>query len=269
MRIVRFIDKDHSVRSGVRHQDGSVTLLEGSVYSRPADSGVVASPVTFLSPVEPSAILCIGLNFRDHAKEIGCAEPVTPVLFMKNPSALNHPGAPIVIPRSCEAVPEVDYEIELAVVIGKTAKDVKEDDALGHVLGYTIANDVSARRWQKSNSGQWVRAKSFDTFCPLGPELLTRDEIPDPQSLELVCRLNGEVMQRGSIGEMFFSVARIIALLSQDMTLLPGTVILTGTPSGVGVGRKPQVFLKPGDRLDLTIEPIGTLTNTVVSAPAL
>jgi len=160
--------------------------------------------------------------------------------------------------------PEVDYETELAVVIGRAAKDVDTAEALHYVLGYTAANDVSARRWQgKRGAGQWVRGKSFDTFCPLGPELVTPDELEDPQNLRLTCVLNGQVMQDANTSDMIFPVAELISYLSSGATLLPGTVILTGTPSGVGFTRKPPVFLMPGDTVEVSVEGIGTLRNPV------
>ena len=220
-----------------------------------------------LAPIEPRAILCIGLNYRDHAAETGAKLPNRPVLFMKNPAALTHPGSPIAIPSESVERPEVDYEAELAVVIGTAARGVSVDDALGHVLGYTVGNDVSARRMQKrGGGGQWVRGKSYDTFCPLGPVLVTADELPDPQSLAIETRLNGEVMQSSSTSEMIFGVAELIADLSREMTLLPGTVLMTGTPHGVGFVRDPRVFLMPGDEVAITIERIGTLRNPVVEA---
>jgi 2-keto-4-pentenoate hydratase/2-oxohepta-3-ene-1,7-dioic acid hydratase in catechol pathway len=158
----------------------------------------------------------------------------------------------------------VDYEIELAVVIGRDVKDVAVDQALDYVAGYTIANDVSARRWQgKAGNGQWIRGKSFDTFCPIGPCLVTPDEITDPQALELTCHLNGEVMQQANTSDMIFPVAEIIAYLSEGTTLPAGTIILTGTPSGVGFIRKPPVYLKGGDVMELEIEKIGSLINPV------
>jgi 2-keto-4-pentenoate hydratase/2-oxohepta-3-ene-1,7-dioic acid hydratase in catechol pathway len=158
----------------------------------------------------------------------------------------------------------VDYEVELAVILGKPARNVSRENALAHVAGFCVGNDVSARIWQMQGGGnQWVRGKTFDTFCPLGPCLVTADEIPDPDHLHIECRLNGAVMQTGNTSDMIFSVGELIAFLSEDTTLVPGTVILTGTPSGVGFSRKPPVFLKPGDRLEMTIEHIGTLVNRV------
>ena len=162
---------------------------------------------------------------------------------------------------------QVDFEVELAVVIGRAAKNISAAKALDYVLGYTIGNDVSARRWQKhGGGGQWVRGKSFDTFCPLGPELVTKDLVPDPQQLRLQCCLNGELMQDANTADMIFSVAELIEYLSDSMTLLPGTVIMSGTPSGVGFARQPPVFLKPGDSLELTIDNLGTLCNPVAEA---
>ena len=162
---------------------------------------------------------------------------------------------------------QVDFEVELAVIIGRKAKNVTAAEALDYVFGYTIGNDVSARRWQKhAGGGQWVRGKSFDTFCPLGPELVTKDLVPDPQQLRLQCFLNGRLMQDDNTSDMIFSVAGLIEYLSDSMTLLPGTVIMTGTPSGVGFARQPPVYLKPGDNLELTIDNLGTLCNPVAEA---
>jgi len=186
---------------------------------------------------------------------------------MKNPAAVTDPDSPIVLPRCCADRPQVDWEAELAVVIGRDAKDVPEDRALEVVLGYTAANDVSARVWQKQlGGGQFVRGKSFDTFCPLGPVLVTADELGDPQDLGVRCRVNGECVQDGRTGEMIFPVARLIAFLSQDTTLKAGTVILTGTPAGVGAAMKPPRFLAAGDRVEVEIEGIGTLSNPVAAA---
>jgi 2-keto-4-pentenoate hydratase/2-oxohepta-3-ene-1,7-dioic acid hydratase in catechol pathway len=185
---------------------------------------------------------------------------------MKNPASIANPGDSIVIP-ACSIGPEVDYECELAVVIGKNARNVKKENALEHVFGYTVANDVSARRWQKNaGEGQWDRGKSFDTFCPLGPCLVTADEIPNPQNLSLSTTLNTEIMQSSNTQDMIFTVSDLVSEMSKDMTLLKGSVILTGTPSGVGVGRNPKVFLKAGDEVTCSISNIGELTNTVINA---
>jgi 2-keto-4-pentenoate hydratase/2-oxohepta-3-ene-1,7-dioic acid hydratase in catechol pathway len=192
--------------------------------------------------------------------------PDYPVLFMKNPAAATGPYARIEIPASCLDPLQVDYEAELAVVLGKRVKNISRKDALKAVYGYTCGNDVSARKWQKHGGGhQWVRGKSFDTFCPLGPALVTADEIPDPQALELECRLNQTIVQQGSTSDMIFSVAELIAFLSESTTLLPGTTILTGTPPGVGFTRKPPLFLKPGDLLETRVKGLGCLKNEIVA----
>ncbi|MDY6792209.1 MAG: fumarylacetoacetate hydrolase family protein [Thermodesulfobacteriota bacterium] len=264
MHIIRFIDENDSVCFGQQYADNTAVLLDGPLYDGIKPTKHKTGVKKLLAPVDPAAILCIGLNYHQHAQETGAKLPRHPVLFMKNPAALNHPGDPIIIPSLCLDPLEVDYEVELAVVMGKVAKNVPADKALDFVLGYTIANDVSARRWQKkAGGGQWVLGKSFDTFCPLGPKLVTADEIPDPQTLQIKCVLNGKVMQNTNTADMIFSVAEIIEFLSSVMTLLPGTVILTGTPSGVGFVRNPPVFLKPGDTVKLTIDKIGTLSNPV------
>ena len=240
-------------------------LLEGHLFQGLQETGTRVSVKKLLAPLQPVAILCIGLNYRKHAIETGIKIPEYPVLFMKNPAAVANPGDPIVLPKVCVNPPQVDYEAELAAVIGKPARNVSAARALDYVLGYTAGNDVSARWWQQhAGASQWIRGKSFDTFCPLGPELVTADEIPDPQNLQLRCILNNEVMQDGNTSDMIFSVAQLIAFLSEGTTLLPGTVILTGTPSGVGFVRQPPVFLKPGDVVTIEIERIGTLTNPLV-----
>jgi 2-keto-4-pentenoate hydratase/2-oxohepta-3-ene-1,7-dioic acid hydratase in catechol pathway len=186
---------------------------------------------------------------------------------MKPTTATSHPGTPIPLPRACEHGPEVDYEAELAVIIGRSARDVPAERALEHVLGYSCANDVSARHWQKhGGGGQWVRGKAFDGFCPIGPVVVTAEEVPDPQVLGVRCYLNGELMQEGSTADMIFSVAELIAHLSRDTTLLPGTLILTGTPPGVGFARTPPVYLSDGDRVRVEIDGIGTLENPVRAA---
>lgn len=245
----------------------------GQVYAKTAPYGPLeladeeVEVARWLAPAQPPAVYGIGLNYRAHAAETGAQLPENPVMFMKPGTAVTDPGSPIVLPAACDHGPEVDYEAELAVVIGKTARNVPAERALEHVLGYTCANDVSARRWQKhAGGGQWVRGKSFDTFCPLGPLLVTADEIPDPQALSIRSVLNGRTMQSSNTGDMIFSVAELIAFISRDTTLLPGTVILTGTPEGVGFARKPPVFLADGDTIEITIEGIGTLSNPVRDA---
>jgi 2-keto-4-pentenoate hydratase/2-oxohepta-3-ene-1,7-dioic acid hydratase in catechol pathway len=184
---------------------------------------------------------------------------------MKSPGAVQHPGDAILLPRHLPST-EVDYECELAVVIGKACKNVSRESALDYVLGYTCANDVSARDWQiKRGGSQWCRGKTFDTFAPLGPCLVLKDEIPNPNALRIQTRLNGNVMQDSNTADMIFDVPTLIEFLSGSTTLLPGTVILTGTPQGVGVARKPSVFLQPGDTVTIDIERIGQLTNPVLA----
>jgi len=221
----------------------------------------------WLPPLQPTNIFGIGLNYRAHAAETGAELPPNPVVFMKPVSTVIGPGQAIHIPAACEHGPEVDFEAELAVVVGREARNVSVGNALDYVLGYTCANDVSARRWQKhAGGGQWVRGKSFDTFCPLGPAIVTADEIPDPQRLSVQSELNGNVMQSSTTADMIFSVAELIAFLSRDTTLLPGTVILSGTPEGVGFARKPPVYLGDGDKIEITVGAIGTLSNPVCMA---
>jgi len=228
--------------------------------------GVEAQEIArILAPIDPPAIFGIGLNYRAHATEQGLEAPERPVIFMKNISAVAGPFDAIVIPKVCQDKAQTDYECELAIVIGRAARDVKEEQALEYVYGYTAANDVSARWWQKSGSGgQFVRGKSFDTFCPLGPALVTRDEITNPDRLRVMTRLNGVVMQDSNTSDMIFSVRKLVSYLSQGTTLRPGTVILTGTPSGVGFARKPPVFLKEGDVVEVGVEGIGVLRNVVI-----
>ena len=210
-------------------------------------------------------IIGVGRNYAEHAREMGAeAPPERPMLFTKSPASACLSGDEIVVPRVGQDREQVEYEGELAVVIGRAARDVVEADALGFVLGYCVANDVSARWWQKQGSGgQFYRGKSFDTFCPLGPALTPARDAPDPQSLTLTTRLNGEVVQSASTADMIFPVRTLIAELSRGATLAPGTVILTGTPSGVGAGRTPPRFLKDGDEVEVEIRPLGILRNRV------
>ncbi|MCG8689259.1 MAG: fumarylacetoacetate hydrolase family protein, partial [Desulfobacterales bacterium] len=214
MQIIRFENQDGLTCLGTDYDGSSATPLEGGLYSGPTPSDERMAVGKLLPPVDPRAILCIGLNYRRHAGEIGMDVPRYPVVFMKNPAAAAAHGDAIVLPAVCREKPEVDYEAELGVVIGRPAKNVSEEDALSHVLGYTVANDVSARRWQKhAGGGQWVRGKSFDTFCPFGPALVTRDEVPDPQDLDIRLSLNGRILQQSNTGDMIFPVARIISYL--------------------------------------------------------
>jgi len=211
-------------------------------------------------PIErPQKIICVGLNYRDHAEEQGVDAPEKPILFAKWPNTLIGPGDPIVLPAISE---QVDYEAELGVVIGSQVRNVSVENALEAVGGYVCVNDVSARDLQFAD-GQWVRGKSPDTFCPVGPRVVPAAEVPDPQALPIRAILNGEVMQESSTGNMIFGVAEIIAFASQAITLEPGDLIATGTPAGVGVFRKPPVFLQPGDEITIEIDGLGALTNPV------
>ena len=209
----------------------------------------------------PGKIVCVGLNYRDHAEESGMEIPKWPLLFAKWPSSLIGPGRPIVLPEQAK---EVDYEAELGVVIGKRAHRVSVTDALDHVAGYVCANEVSARDIQFAD-GQWTRGKSFDTFGPVGP-IVPADEVPDPQALGIRCVLNGKVVQDSSTAQMIFTVAEVIAFISDGITLEAGDLILTGTPAGVGLGRKPPVYLADGDTVTIEIDQVGSLTNPVRAA---
>ncbi len=207
----------------------------------------------------PSKILCVGLNYRDHAAESKMELPSAPLLFAKWPNALVGHGATIVLPRQAA---ETDYEAELGVVIGRGGRTIAAADALDHVAGYVCANDVSSRAVQFAD-GQWTRGKSFDTFCPVGPELVPADRIADPQALRIRCLVNGEALQDASTADMIFSVAEVIAYISDGIELVAGDLILTGTPPGVGFARTPPVYLEDGDEVTVEIEGVGTLTNPV------
>jgi len=205
--------------------------------------------------------VAIGLNYRKHAEEAGMEIPKEPVIFTKAITSLSGPNDDIVLPDGAQ---EGDWEIELGLIIGTKAQKVPVEKALEHVAGYCLANDVSERNWQAKRGGQWSKGKSFDTFGPIGPWLVTTDEIPDPQVLEMELKVNGETRQKSTTADMIFPVAQIVSHLSQFMTLLPGDVIITGTPSGVGLGMKPQQFLKKGDVITLRMDQLGTQTQKVV-----
>jgi 2-keto-4-pentenoate hydratase/2-oxohepta-3-ene-1,7-dioic acid hydratase in catechol pathway len=262
MFLVRYVDESGAVRHGARVDEHTARAIEGDIFGSYRITDRVERMAKLLAPIEPRVILCIGLNYRKHADESGARAPAYPVLFMKAPHALQNPGDPILIPRVERD--HVDYECELAVVIGKAAKNVHREHALDHVLGYTCANDVSGRNWQIHKGGsQWGRGKSFDTFCPIGPAIATRDEISNPNDLRIRTVLNGKVMQDWTTSDMIFDVPELIAFLSQSTTLPAGAIILTGTPQGVGFARKPPVFLKDGDVVSVEIDGIGVLTNPV------
>ncbi|MFY0254352.1 fumarylacetoacetate hydrolase family protein [Chitinophaga sp. 30R24] len=215
------------------------------------------------SPIQrPSKIICIGLNYADHARETNAAIPAEPIVFFKSTSALVGPNDDLIIPRNSE---KTDWEVELAVVIGKKASYIEEKDALDYVAGYCLHNDYSERAFQIERGGQWVKGKSCDTFAPLGPWLATKDEIADVNNLRLWLTVNGKTMQDGNTSNFIFNVPFVVAYLSQFMTLLPGDVISTGTPAGVGLGMNPQVYLKPGDVIELGIDGLGTSKQTAVA----
>jgi 2-keto-4-pentenoate hydratase/2-oxohepta-3-ene-1,7-dioic acid hydratase in catechol pathway len=263
MKIVRYLDSRGQVKFAAQQPDGTAQEIAGDILGDFQPTEKRADVKKLLAPLSPSALLCIGLNYRKHAAEGGAKVPEFPVLFMKTPASVQNPGDPILLPRHLRSN-EVDYECELAVVIGRRAKNVPKARALDYVLGYTCANDVSARDWQKQFGGsQWCRGKTFDTFCPLGPVLVTRDEIPDPNVLAIKTLLNGEAMQDWNTNDMIFDVPTLIEFLSGSTTLVPGTVILTGTPHGVGMARKPPRWLTAGDVVTIEIEKIGSLTNPV------
>jgi 2-keto-4-pentenoate hydratase/2-oxohepta-3-ene-1,7-dioic acid hydratase in catechol pathway len=217
------------------------------------------------APLRPGKIVAIGLNYRQHATESGVPAPEAPLIFAKFPSSVVGPSAEIVVDRALTR--SVDWEAELGVVVGSRMRNVPRERALEHVFGYTVVNDVSARDAQ-SGDGQWVRAKSMDTFCPLGPVVVSADEIGDPQALRLWTAVNGEIMQDASTADMIFGVAELLAYCSSNFTLEPGDLLITGTPWGVGIVREPPVTLQPGDVVETGIDGIGTLRNPVVDAPA-
>jgi 2,4-diketo-3-deoxy-L-fuconate hydrolase len=215
---------------------------------------------TFFSLDRPGKIVCVGLNYHDHANESGMSIPEQPLLFGKFPNTLVGPGEPIVLPP---ASTHVDAEAELAVVIGATARSVDRDHAMDHVFGFTVANDVSARDLQFGD-GQWFRGKGFDTFCPVLPQIVPRGDLPDPHDVRVVQRVNDTVLQDGNTRDLIFDIPTLVAFASEVMTLEPGDLILTGTPPGVGYFRDPRIALRPGDSIEVEVEGIGTLANPVV-----
>jgi len=262
-------------KPGLLHADGTIRDLSGHLLDLTADrlgdlealaaldpaSLPVVPEGTRLGPplANPGNLLCIGLNYRDHAAESGMALPAEPIVFSKHTSALAGPDDDVPLPRGSR---RLDWEVELAVVIGREAYEVREADALSHVAGYTVCNDVSERAFQLERGGQWIKGKSSPGFCPLGPVLVTADEVPDPPALRLWLSVNGQTMQDGSTADMVFPVAQIIATLSTFMRLLPGDVIATGTPAGVGMGR--DRYLTRGDVMELGIDGIGRQRQAVV-----
>jgi 2-keto-4-pentenoate hydratase/2-oxohepta-3-ene-1,7-dioic acid hydratase in catechol pathway len=267
-------------KPGILDRDGRIRDLShivqdfaGDALGRESLSRIGALDLAALPPVEgeprlgpPIGVvpkfLGIGLNYRDHAEETGMPIPEVPIVFAKATSCVSGPTDPVFQPKGFD---RMDFEVELAIVIGTRAKDVPEAAALDYVAGYAICNDVSERSLQKGGPGEWIKAKSHDSFGPLGPWLVTTDEIPDPQTLDLTLDLNGARMQTGSTSTMIFGVAALVAYISKYMTLMPGDVITTGTPPGVGMARNPRVFLKAGDELRLTVSGLGEQRLTVVA----
>ena len=264
MKIFRYLDQAGTMGFGRFDEQGQTFLI---LKKDDGDFEVTdqrITPFRLLTPIDFRCIYAVGLNYRAHAEESGQEPPKYPMIFMKAPTSIQNPGDPIVLPRFLRS-DRVDYEGELGVVIGRPCKNVKPEDALTYVLGYTCANDVSARDWQKEKGGgQFCRGKSFDTFCPSGPCLVTADEIPDPSKLTIRTFVNEDKMQESSTDDLIFDIPHIISFLSGSTTLLPGTLILTGTPSGVGDARDPRRYLVPGDEVTVEIDEIGMLTNPVV-----
>ena len=255
MRLVRLVSNGE-VHFGRQIDDDHAFQIDGELFGPHRITERRLHIDKLLAPFVPTDILCIGLNYRDHAKESNSAIPINPMLFIKAGNSLNNPFDPIPIPRRSS---QIDYEAELAVVIGKTAKYVSKQHAMEYVFGYTCANDVSSRDWQRDKAlggGQFARGKSFDGFCPLGPCIVTRDEIADPNALRIKTTLNGQVMQDHTTADMIFDVPTLIESLSSTMTLRPGVVILTGTPQGVGFARNPPVWMKDGDLVIVDVEKI-------------
>lgn len=258
MKIIRY-QKDDQIKKGIL-KDGEVFELEGDLFSSFSSGQKKAKleEVKLLAPIQPPNIIAIGLNYRQHAVETGAEIPERPVVFLKATSSLNDPDAEIILPKLAPA--EVDFEAELAVVIAKKAKNIETVEVDDYILGYSCANDISARDCQKKLDKQWARGKSFDTFCPLGPWIETE---LDPGDLKIKSILNGELMQQSRTSDMIFNIEQLVSYLSHNMTLLPGTVILTGTPAGVGFAREDQIFLRDGDQITVEIEGIGNLANNV------
>lgn len=260
MKLVRALLKSGKSAQGLLETGGAVRLTEGSIFAdwKATDEVIANQDIeSFLPPVDPPNVIAIGLNYRAHADEGGFKYPERPVVFVKLTTTVIGAGQPIRIPAS--APDEVDYEAEMALVIGKAARNVSEADAHDYLLGYTAANDVSARDCQMRLDQQWARGKSFDTFCPLGPWIETEG---DPDRLRVSARHNGEILQDSNTSDMIFNTRTLISFLSHQFTLLPGTVILTGTPSGIGYARSPRVFLKAGDTIEIEVGGI-VLSNPV------
>jgi 2-keto-4-pentenoate hydratase/2-oxohepta-3-ene-1,7-dioic acid hydratase in catechol pathway len=279
MKFIRFGEAGRE-KPGVIDADGNIRDLSGHVLDL-AGSELDPASLAALGKIDPASLplvsgnprigpcvagtgkfICIGLNYSDHAAETGATVPPEPIIFMKATSAIVGPNDDVLIPRGSQ---KTDWEVELGVVIGKTAKYVSEDEALDYVAGYCTAHDVSERAFQTERHGQWTKGKSCDTFGPIGPWLVTKDEVPDPQNLPMWLTVNGQTMQNGSTKTMVYGVKYLVSYLSQFMSLQPGDVISTGTPPGVGMGLKPPRYLKAGDVVELGIEGLGTQKQTFVA----
>jgi 2-keto-4-pentenoate hydratase/2-oxohepta-3-ene-1,7-dioic acid hydratase in catechol pathway len=264
MKIVRFVSEEGHLLYGMYDpaKPGEARIIRGDIFGDHEALGKYIKIKEYLPPVDPCNILAVGLNYRKHADEIGMAYPENPVVFIKAASSVVGHLSPILLPVA--GPDRVDYEAELAVIIGKKAKNISSSEVMDCIAGYVCSNDVSARDWQfERQNQQWARGKSFDTFCPLGPYLVTSDEIPNPNSLRIRTILNGNTLQDSDTSDMVFNIKALVSDLSRSMTLMPGTVVLTGTPEGVGFTRKPPVYLKDGDIITISIEHIGELTNPV------
>lgn len=266
MRLITFSTKATGTRAGILSGD-KVLPLNGSLLAnldnpQAGNESIPLADIRLLPPIpNPQKIICVGQNYRDHCAEQNVPLPDRPIIFTKFVTSLTGPRDNIILPRISQ---QIDFEIELAFVIGKPGKQISKDRALEHVAGYMIFNDITARDIQYSDK-QWVRGKSCDTFAPCGPALVTRDEIPDPENLKLELIVNDTVMQSSNTNQLVFGVADLIAFLTQTITLVPGDIISTGTPPGVGHFRKPPVYLKPGDKVVATIEKLGSLENTCIA----
>lgn len=264
MKICRCLTEDGRIHYGLYPSEttGTMQVLKGDIFTSLKPTDMYLKILAYLPPVEPPNIFALGLSYRKHAEEIGTDVSPHPIVFIKANTSVTGHDTNILLPAA--GPDQVDYEGELAVIIGKGGKNIKVSEAMNHVLGYTCANDVSARDWQfEKQKGQWTRGKGFDTFCPLGPCLVTRDEIPDPNRIAIKTMINDLVVQDATTAGLIYDIATIVSDLSQSLTLLPGTVILTGTPEGVGFTRQPPLFLREGDRVTVAISGIGTLMNGV------
>ncbi|MFW6022469.1 MAG: fumarylacetoacetate hydrolase family protein [Halanaerobiaceae bacterium] len=260
MKLVRYVYQDKVNYGKLENQ--VITKIKGSIFDENIQFSFETIPlnnVELINPIQPPNVIAIGLNYLKHAKETGSQLPDNPLIFIKATTAVTGPKEDIILPAN--APNEVDFEAELAVIIGKKAKNISATEIGKYILGYTCANDVSARDCQKRIDKQWARGKSFDTFCPLGPWIETE---LNADQCNIRSILNGEIMQNSNTSDLIFSINELLSYISSNMTLLPGTVILTGTPEGVGFARNPQVFLREGDKIEIEIEGIGVLSNKVV-----